>query len=202
MKLPVSFSGYYVYGSQLYGTNNETSDIDSVTINYVHSGLEEPQIYSIEEFQEKLDSHEPTAMEGYSLQFHGEKYEDYFEFSHLIKMEIDLGKLRSSHSAVASNSFVKAKKKLLVQDTYDRKSSMKSLFHSIRILDFGKQIAENGYIVDFNSCMDIWEMIKEDYHKSDSEVIELLKTKYKDIHNKYASAFRQVAPKDLICNNL
>lgn len=197
MVLPKTFSGFYIYGSSIYGTNTDGSDVDMATINcnyYVSEGVDQTN-YTLDEFQSELDSYLPTAWEGYSLQFHGNRYEDKYSFTHIIKLDVDKQKLRDSFSRVASNSFVKAKKKLLVQDTYNRSASMKSLFHSIRILDFGTQIANHGYVVNFESCNHIWDMIVNDYKLNDTEVLKLIVDKYQPLRNSYASAFRLTSPK-------
>jgi hypothetical protein len=46
---------------------------------------------------------------------------------------------------------------------------VKSIFHSMRILQFFDQIKENGHIVDFTSANDIWIMLKEDYETGHTE---------------------------------
>ena len=198
MVLPKTFSGFYIYGSSIYGTNTDSSDLDMVAVNceiYAKDNIDQTN-YTLDEFQAALDTYLPTAWEGYSLQFHGERYADKHSFTHVIKFDVDKQKLRDSFSRVASNSFVKAKKKLLVQDTYNRSASMKSLFHSIRILDFGTQIANHGYVVDFESCNHIWDMIVNDYKLNDTEVLKLIVDKYQPLRNSYASAFRLTSPKE------
>lgn len=104
--------------------------------------------------------------------------------------------VRVNISKKCSNSFVKAKKKLLVQKDYDPYISMKSLWHSIRIYDFASQYAKNGRIVDFDSCSELWNEIADDYASHDvDELIELIKTKYKKKQNRAASVFKIYYPK-------
>lgn len=56
---------------------------------------------------------------------------------------------------------------------YDFYKAMKSLFHSIRIFEFGKQIAIFGKITNYQACNHIWHMISKEtstdweyYHKN------------------------------------
>ena len=60
--------------------------------------------------------------------------------------------LRTSISTITSNSWVKGKKKLIITVDYDLNLALKSVFHSLRILDFGIQISENKKIVNFSNC--------------------------------------------------
>jgi len=58
------------------------------------------------------------------------------------------------------NSFHNAKMKINGGDLY---RGIKSIFHSIRILNFFNQIIEFDKIYDFTNANHIWEMLKEDY---------------------------------------
>ncbi len=64
-----------------------------------------------------------------------------------ITFKLDKTKLRVAISTIVSNSWVKGKKKLIVQGDYDLNLAIKSTFHSLRILDFGTQIAMEGKII-------------------------------------------------------
>ncbi len=80
--------------------------------------------------------------------------------------------MRKSISAVVSNSWVKSKKKMLVEN--EDYIGRKSMWHSLRILRFGIQIAKHERIVDFAEANvyynDIvfsdksYEVLKETYH--------------------------------------
>lgn len=187
-------NGYYIYGSQLYGTTDQYSDVDIAVIGSHKSKKDADSVYSKERFEYLLSVHEPTAMEGYSLQF-VDVSRTFHEFDKPISIEIDKQQLRGMYSNFSSNSFVKAKKKLTVLDDYDRRSSMKSLFHSLRIPMFGIQIAQHGHIVDFRVANDIYNEIVIDYNRPDSEVLELISTKYKIMRNSIMTEFREYAPK-------
>jgi len=104
-------------------------------------------------------------------------------------------KVRHSISQKCSNSFVKAKKKLTVEKDYDRYSSMKSLYHSIRMSVFAYHYAKDG-IIKPSVCSNLYKEITEDYENhSDEEVLELINTKYKGIYNEKMRLFRLFYPK-------
>lgn len=76
------------------------------------------------------------------------------------------------------------------EDTY---IGFKSLFHSLRIINFGIQLCKNNEI-DFESQKELWNEIYEEYiYKKDWEY---LKNKYKPIYNSLMSEFRLLAPKE------
>jgi hypothetical protein len=61
--------------------------------------------------------------------------------------------LRHNISHYSSNSYAKSKKKIQQGDYY---LGIKSLFHSLRMVDFGIQVSKNNSI-NFQSCNHIWE---------------------------------------------
>jgi hypothetical protein len=141
-------------------------------------------IYDCKRFQQRVDDHEISVLECLCL-----------PKEHILQKEmdfswtLDLGKLRESLSAKASNSFVKAKKKFEVeQQPYIAK---KSLWHSLRILKFGIQIAVNGRITDFAETNDLWKEILG----NPSTSWEDYKAKYQTLYNNLKTQFRLVAPK-------
>lgn len=103
--------------------------------------------------------------------------------------KLDKSKLRHSLSAKSSNSWVKAKKKLTVEQDYDLNVGRKSLFHSFRIVDFGIQVASNGRIIDYSSCNYLYSEIISLYEWTD--MFDTFKVRY----NKLMSEFRKVAEK-------
>lgn len=119
----------------------------------------------------------------------------------MIKSYINLtlstrGTVRKAISEKCSNSFVKAKKKLLIEKDYNPYVSMKSLWHSIRIYNYANQYAKEGRVYDFRSCEGLWEEIKKDYENHDvNDLVKLISTKYKKIQNKEASIFKMYYPK-------
>src|SRR5437764_9853414 len=137
----------YKYGSTVYGTHNhKTSDNDYIVVvkgdgefSYDVKDIDDYHVYSESAFIKKIEEHHIAILECI-FQHEHDPYVKHFR--------LDKEKLRRSISAISSNSFVKCKKKLAEDDVY---IGLKSLFHSLRILMFGIQIAKTGKIYDY-SC--------------------------------------------------
>lgn len=190
-KLGLDLNFCFPYGSRVYGTNKNNSDYDYLIVSSNRvTGTEEVivldnKIFNLhffqkDDFQNQLNDHKIHTIEAY---YHpGNLCKRNFNF------ELNLSKLRHEFSAKASNSWVKAKKKIEIEKDY--LTGWKSLFHSIRILDFGKQIAEKQCI-NFNSQNDLWQEILQGNFYNWNE----LELKYKKMYNTKASDFKKVAPK-------
>lgn len=181
----------YLYGSRVYGTHNKESDFDYIVVaNIEEDRLNEKDliIYSRVGFQDAINRHEISALEclflpaGRML-----KIKKTIDFN----FELDLSKLRHSISKKASNSWVKCKKKLTVAEDFDAYIGKKSLFHSLRIISFGKQLAEWGEIRHYDSMNYLYGDIV--HHPSCDW--EYYKKTYKPLYNKMMSEFRLLAPK-------
>ena len=195
--------GVYLYGSRLYGVADEKSDYDYIVIvdmiknDYLQYESKELDIHVISEsyYKKLLDKHSIMALEVY---YHSKDFlQDYFEFN------LSLDTLRRKISAVVSNSWAKARKKLDIPEEDDY-LGLKSLFHSIRILSYGIDIARDGNI-DFKnvlinpdsrekiSCSNLWNRILQKY-ESGWRWVEF-KKKYTPLQNSNATLFRLLAPK-------
>ena len=106
-----------------------------------------------------------------------------------VNVKMDNEALREAISQKASHSFVKAKKKIEVEK--ELRIGQKSLFHSLRILEFGIQIAQTGKIFDFTQSNHYWEEISKI-----SDWAELNRI-YKPIYNKLHTEFKLACPKPL-----
>ena len=183
----------YPYGSRVYGTNDEHSDWDYIIVanqtekkREIKTSTINATVYSREQFLEEIENHEISVLECLCLNDEAViiQNEDF-------PMKLNLQKLRSSISAKASNSFVKAKKKLTVEDDYDYHIAIKSLFHSLRIYMYGRQIAEFGAIKDYTCANHYLENIKE----MNTANWDTLKAAFQPIYNQLASEFKKYAPK-------
>lgn len=190
-------STVYPYGSRVYGTATEDSDFDyQVIINdssfrkqdwtnaLAQRGLD-LHVWSEFTWNDALKNHRVYALECLFLPKDQIILND-LTFTH----KLDKAKLREEFSRVASNSWVKAKKKLIVEADYNERVAKKSIFHSFRILDFGRQIAQEGRIVDYNSMNHIYDEIMAlpaDWQTIDAAL--------RGRHNALASAFREACPK-------
>jgi predicted nucleotidyltransferase len=185
----------YPYGSRVYGTHSENSDYDFIIVMNKdvqefsltsNDGTINVHLYSPDGFIEQLKGHKISALECFYLPKEQVLREQLRFFFPLNKET-----LRSSISEKASHSWVKAKKKLEVEKDKNVYIAKKSLFHSFRIIDFGKQIAQHNKIVDYASCNSLWEEIRD----NPSEDWDTYKEKYHELHNTKMSEFRNLAPK-------
>jgi hypothetical protein len=185
------------YGSVVYGTATEKSDIDLQIIlrdkdfkkedwkNKLAQRNFDLHVWSQSEFTEALNDHRVYAME--CIHWHKQLwFRDGLNFAY----KPSKTKLREEFSRVASNSWVKAKKKLIVEADYNEYIAKKSIFHSFRILDFGIQIAESGGIIDYGSMNHIFEELM--LMPADWDIID---DTFRERHNKLASEFREACPK-------
>ena len=180
------------YGSRVYQTHSVKSDYDYIAIvlenrradtgtEYNYDDLN-VQVYNRRDFQDQLNQHKIHALEAW---FHPDK-----QLSCDFQFKLRLSLLRDSISGKSSHSFVKAKKKIEVE--HDYLIGWKSLFHSLRILNFGIQIASFGDISDFGSTNMYWEEIINEKLTDWS----LLHERYKPVYNAFATEFRKLAPKE------
>jgi predicted nucleotidyltransferase len=188
--------GIYRYGSFVYGTNNKQSDLDYILVANIDKDIIEYKTdriditcYSPNKFDSLLEEHEISILECF--------YQDYPLLEYRTSFHLDISKMRHSISSKSSNSWVKAKKKITLneEDTY---IGFKSLFHSFRILKYAIDIVEKDRIDfikydDKTSMKDFYNEIMELYKKETSW--ETLMELYKQKHNKLASRFKELCPK-------
>ena len=184
--------GIYPFGSITYGTVTERSDHDFVVIadmdvDYIQheSEMIDVHIMSLRRYKKMLAEHDIMALEVYFNPMPIKKVDTEFE--------LNLPQLRRKISAVVSNSWVKAKKKVTME-TEDTWTGYKSLFHSMRILDFGIQLAESGKIGDFQRVTHLWHEILMKIQMGD-DFLDIMEF-YKYHQNNRATYFRQLAPKE------
>lgn len=176
----------YPFGSRVYGVNDAESDIDLIivvdsedesllyTVKYPKMDI---IIYSEKYFIKRIQEHELDALECI-FQDDCDSYIQYFR--------LDKGKIRRKVSAIASNSYVKCKKKLAQGDV---RIGKKSLFHSMRVLSFGIQIAKNGKIVNFREMNTVYTKIFTLADEWDE-----LNSAFKPHFNSLKSEFKKIAP--------
>lgn len=182
----------YHYGSYVYNTFVDgASDYDFIVIlpdDYAEFDKEQFEdddfqytFYTQSTWQTMLDNHDVCAIEIYFLpnKFVLKKTVEF-------KTTIVPQKIREKFSQVASNSYVKCKKKLEVQESFSPRVGKKSLWHSLRIIDFGIQILKNGQIVDYTSM----NYLYDDIVKCDVDEWAYYKQKYKPLYNSLKTQFR------------
>lgn len=184
----------YRYGSHVYGTAGPQSDVDIIMVSHIeepyvqfHKGDLNCTVFSVKEFQKRLDGHDITMLECVFLPdrfiIQGKDYD--------WNAKIETYKLRRAISAKSSNSFVKAKKKFTIEEDRDIYLGKKSLFHALRIPMIGRQIAVLGRIVDYGIANHYWPEIRD----CAIDDWKHYKKKYQPIYNGIMSEFRRAAPK-------
>jgi predicted nucleotidyltransferase len=188
----------YQYGSQVYGTSNPQSDMDMIMVVKDLNGVTNQSdlsdiditIYDMEGFQNQINAHEISVLECVFLPedkiLKNQKEWDFI---------LDLPTLRKACSAKSSNSWVKAKKKLIVEEDYNLYVGQKSAWHAIRILQFGQQIAINSKIIDYSSANEFLHRI---ISCNDWEALD---KNMRSVYNEESSKFKLVAPKEVVINN-
>lgn len=211
----MDFEIYFLRGSLLFETKDEFSDIDiGVVVNddYNLDGYEhttetgyENRIYSASEmikvdgvekmcdlqcvresdFIDMVHEHRIFALEAIFQDDDIANYRKHFE--------LDKWKLRQEFSAVASNSWVKAKKKMTVEKDLDMRCGAKSLFHSIRLLMEAVDIAKHGRITHYNCGILLHKEIMDDLKNGFGW--EDFKEKYRPIWKEWHHALIEECPK-------
>ena len=181
------------YGSNVYGTASTNSDDDLICVVPDNAGILtgteyrkdklNVQFYTRKDFQDQLNIHKVVPLECF-MNPNEEKLPAQFKF------KLNLVSLRHEWSAKASNSWVKAKKKIEVERDYY--VGWKSLFHSLRILTFGIQIAEKGTITDYGAANHHWIDIRDAQQYN----WDYFKEKYQPEYNRLCTEFRKLAPKE------
>lgn len=176
--------GWGVYGSLIYGTHHKDSDIDVLVLVDSKELLEEKVIgiynlsfMNIDEFIRKVETCDIKCLEVYMSPISNLK----------LDLTIDFKNLRDQISRKASHSYVKGKKKIVVENDFYR--GLKSLFHSFRILQFGIQLAKNGKIINFASANEFYDEFL--LIKSWDEFESGYKVRYNNLH----SEFKKTCPK-------
>jgi hypothetical protein len=186
----------YIFGSHVYGTSNDNSDVDCImVVNKFFDSMDiNIHVYTVEQFELLLKRCDIQALE---CMFADKKW--ILKWDHCFKLkEVDKQALRQSISTITSNSWVKGKKKLTVAGDYDLLLALKSIFHSLRILDYGIQIATSGRIQNFGSMNYVLEDIKKMSEQYQREELWLkIDDKYRKLFNSKSTEFKVLAPKDL-----
>lgn len=186
----------YPYGSKVYGTAGSQSDYDYIVVmkngtidrDSLDSSYHKLNvtIYSQDSFQNKLDLHKISLMECFFVPA-SLMLKNTCKFS----FKLDKKLLRESISEKTSNSWVKAKKKFEVMQDRNVYVAKKSLFHSLRIIDFGMQIASKGQIINYSSSNYLWEEI----YTNPADTWQPYKDQYQEFFNNQMTEFRKLAPK-------
>lgn len=196
----------FYFGSTVYGTKTEQSDVDILCVvpdkidtfedcyNHIcqiDAGDTQYQFISESTWINMIQEHHIYALEGLWLP-------DEFIIKGVMKpyqemFNLDKWKLRKTISAIAENAYAKCHKKLIIKEDFDLYKAQKSLFHAFRVLIFGRQIAESGHITDYGEANPIWEEI----YAMDSVNWKDYKSEFKPRLNQTRSKMVELCPKPL-----
>lgn len=194
----------FYHGSTVYGTITDKSDIDIVVVvdndyddfisdyNNIFQykdGNKEYQFFNEDKWLDMIKNHHIIALEGLSLPDNFIIKGDILKYRKLFNL--DKWKLRQTISSIAENAYAKCHKKLTIEKDFDLYRAKKSIFHSLRVIDFGKQIAEYGRIVDYKSVNYLWDII----YKMETDKWEDYKARFKPLLNSMRSEFVKLCPK-------
>lgn len=202
----------YIFGSQVYGTAEEDSDIDICIIseqfdwpqdreNALEIGPCDIKFLPRTWFHRLLMQHEISVIE---MLYTPEDYilKKDLNIFHGLPFFLDVVELRHSISQKSSNSWVKCKKKLLLPEEDDL-IGIKSLYHAFRIVEFGTQLARDGIISDFTAANSIYHEVIGEYYARVTEkdigktvLWSKLSDIFKERFNKARTEFRKYAPKE------
>jgi hypothetical protein len=193
----LNFDSIFKFGSFTYGTQRKGSDHDYILVladgepypdygSLIDEGNITIHIFTKVDFDAAVDAHDVRAIECIYL----DSDRNYGP------IDIDLGKLRKSFSTVANGAWVKGNKKLTVSADYDKVLAIKSIFHAIRIFDFGIQIIRHGDIVEPARYKWLLEelYILADKHER-NELWEVIHARYHTLFKDKYSEFKSLAPK-------
>lgn len=160
------FFALYAYGSRVYGNAQPRSDYDYVGIREgvdkgsIIQGKINVKLMSPEHFQSLLDEHRMTALECYFL-----------PDRHILKaperpwhFSLDKRKLHDAVLARVNENWTRAEMRLRrsLEDRSEAERGKKCIYHSLRLLMFGMQIAELSTISNYGAANHIFEHVMTD----------------------------------------
>lgn len=189
-KHPKMVHGCYIFGSRVYGTADRYSDWDIMLIANSSSheiefndGRFNIHIVTPYRFKEWCDVNHIKAIECMFAPAWAQL--KHFDYEFIFKED----SFRHNISHAVSNSWVKCKKKLMESSYY---TGIKSMFHSLRIANFGIQFANHGKI-DFASMNWLWWELTN--REGEWNWLEL-KEKYQPLRNELLTEFRTFVKKE------
>lgn len=162
---PLKIKNIYLFGSQVYQTSDNISDYDFIVLA---SSLLEKQEFKNGKYN--IHVHVPNifldGLKEYNMQYLECVYApDFAKIQEKLSLPDKNFKLKTDMLIYKGmnqsfNAFHNAKMKINSGDLY---RGVKSIFHSIRILNFFNQIINKQKIVDYTAANYIWNILKADY---------------------------------------
>jgi predicted nucleotidyltransferase len=175
---PLKIRNIYLFGSQVYGTQNEDSDYDFIVVACSMLAKQEIRhenlnihVHTPDIFLDGLKEYQTQYLECIYAPPFAKLQEKMIQPDKNFVLKPDM--LRYKGMNQSFNAFHKAKERICDGELY---RGVKSLWHSFRILQFFNQIVDNGCITDFTSANHFWKMMEEDMNTQ--EEWDFYKEKY------------------------
>ena len=168
---PLKVKNIYLFGSRVYQTATSESDYDIIV---VASSLNEATEIRHKDLNIHVHTPDKFIRDLKDLDMHNlecifappdAKILERVNYADA-NFKINPEQMKYKAMNQSFSSFHKAKLKMYDADTY---IGAKSLFHSLRILLFAKQILKYGRIIDFTEANNFWGEIKNDLTLTKSE---------------------------------
>lgn len=161
---PLKVRNIYLFGSQVYGTQREDSDYDFIVIACSMLAKQEIRhdkfnihVHTPDIFLDGLREYQMQYLECIYAPEFAKIQEKMVQPDKNFSLKFEMLKYKGMNQSFTA--FHKAKERIIEGESF---RGVKSLWHSLRILDFFKQIIEKGKIEDFSSCNEYWKMILDD----------------------------------------
>jgi len=158
---PSKLRNIYVFGSRVYGTYTINSDIDLIVIacsmavnQEIHEGIYNIHITTPDAFKEQLDNHDVHCLE---CIYAPREAQIMATIDYLKDFKLDMGQLKKMLISQSAWAWSKAQRRIEKGNII---GGAKSLFHSLRILNFGIQIVNSGKITNFRKANHFWDEIR------------------------------------------
>lgn len=185
----------YAFGSIVYGTVNDKSDKDYIVIIPDHLYQQEQFHYKNQDFNFCKESDWMKMIcnnDIRCLECHYLKEKFIIKETKKYDLNLNPNKIRKEISTIASNSFVKCKKKLTVEKDFNPYIAKKSLWHSLRLLLFGIQLMQYKNIYNYQEGNRYYNKIVNNenndwnyYKKIYQPVYNQLKSQFKLAHQNF-----------------
>jgi len=185
----------YPFGSRVYETSSYNSDYDFIIVGNTYltkllgTKLKNDEalllsgscadkhfhalVHDTQSFTRNLKQHSLHTLECYFL-----PGEQALLKTAMFNFDIDKKMLRNRIMQKAVCDWEKSKKRF-ADGKVER--AKKSLFHSLRVLDFGIQIAEGKKINNYTSCSLLWKDIKLNISENGTDYEDLFKERFHDM---------------------
>jgi len=164
---PFKVNNIFLYGSRVYGTAHSDSDYDLLVVGgnllerqELHKGKFNIHIIIPTKFEENLRGHDVHMLEciwapDFAIILNKRNF--------LKEFTLDKKKLKKKLLSQSHQSWMNGKRKIIETDLH---RGSKSIWHSIRILQFGIQIVKHGRINDFQEANKLYtEIVDADEYR-------------------------------------